>query len=142
MTNPTVVYLAHPLGADTRDEIKANISRAKRWILWAITNYQVAVVANWILYCEVLDDMNPAHRELGIQHDLAIMRRCDELWLVGGRVSSGMRQELIDARRHQLVVRDFTEYGPSPFAFEPPKLQDVPCVETEFLHPDDVGKEF
>lgn len=142
MADPTVVYLAHPLSAGTREGILTNISRAKRWVHWAIENYRVAVVANWILYCEVLDDMNPEHRALGIQHDLLIMRRCDELWLVGGRVSSGMRQEMIDARKHRLVVRDFTEFGAFASAFPPPNLDDVPLIETEFLHPDDVGKEF
>jgi hypothetical protein len=90
-----VIYLAHPLGAATKEGVQANIARAKRWIRWIYDNFKdVAVVADWLITCEVLDDHNPEHRAHGMRMNKAVIPRCDEFWMVGGRVSSGMGDEL------------------------------------------------
>jgi hypothetical protein len=54
-------------------------------------------------------------RDLGLACDFALIERCDELWLVGGRVSPGMALEAEHARKHGVTVADFTHAG-----YEPP----------------------
>jgi hypothetical protein len=141
----TIIYMAHPVGAPTPQGLQDNLTRAKKWVRWIFDHYpNTAVLANWLYECEVLDDFNPEHRKLGLQHDFAILRRCDELWLVGGRVSNGMMAERQAAWNAGIPVRDLTPLGDWPparvsslanFLAPPPELHSSP-------HPDDVGREF
>jgi len=102
-----MVYLAHPYGGDPD-----NLKRALRWFTWVARNYRdVAPVMDWHLMCQVLEE-NVLNREYGLECDIEIARRCDEIWLVGGRVSAGMKRE---SAGHP-CVRDLTALG-----FEPPK---------------------
>lgn len=112
-----VVYVAHPLSGPDRD---ANIARASRWCAWAFKS-GYAPVADWIVLASQLDE---SYREQGLRADCALIKRCDELWYVGGRISDGMRIEGATARLVGVPVKDLTEIGE-----EPP----------EYLHP---GGEF
>lgn len=55
-------------------------------------------VASHLLYPQMLNDNNPAERELGMMFGLALMRMCDEVWVFGS-VSSGMAQEIEEAKK-------------------------------------------
>lgn len=102
-----VIYMAHPLSGD----IAGNLERAKAWLRWIEEHHNVAVVASWITECEVWDDNNPDHRAAGLARDLAVLVRCDELWLVGPRISSGMRAEAEVAIGRGIPVIDMTVDG-------------------------------
>lgn len=99
-----VVYMAHPVSGD----IPGNLAKARRWVRFLERTYDVAVVASWITECEIWDDTNPAHRAAGLKRDLAVLRRCDELWLVGPQISKGMRFEAEHAKAHSIPIRDMT----------------------------------
>src|SRR3990170_7868143 len=96
------VYVAHPVGAPTQEEVDANIARAKRWYRWLCdTQPDCAFVANWIVDVEVYHgadtNMIPGHPEhearlRGLDRDDAVIAACDEFWMVGGRVSGGMQR--------------------------------------------------
>lgn len=102
------VYIAHPLGRDLDRE--ANRARASRWVGYAGT-LGFAPVADWI----ILSGQWPEERrELGLQIDFALIERCDELWLCGGRVSPGMRLEAEHARSLKKLVLDLTPLGAEP----------------------------
>lgn len=122
-----IVYVAHPVGAATAEGVQANLVKARRWLQWIMRNFAVAVVADWVLYCELLDDMNPADRAFGLVCDDALVSACEEIWLVGGRVSSGMAREKGVAEGLGLLIRDLTELGEEP-PLEVPDgfLEDVP----------------
>ena len=103
-----VVYMAHPVSGD----VEGNLRRAKQWLRWyEEQNPTSAVVANWITECEVWDDSNPAHRAAGLERDIAVLKRCDAIVLVGGRVSSGMAGEVAIAEKHGLEIEDLTHLG-------------------------------
>ena len=108
-----VVYMAHPAGAPTPEEHRANLARAKRWFRWA-AEQGVSVIADWIIYCEVWDDANPVQRGNGLEHDDAAIRRCDAVWLVGGRVSYGMERACLTAGDAGIPVADWTHLGEEP----------------------------
>jgi hypothetical protein len=104
----TVVYMAHPIGGDP----EGNLARARRWMRWILDHYpMVAVCVPWLPYVEVLDDYDPEHRDRGVRDDLEILKRCDEVWLVGDRVSPGMEAEKWLAISLGKVVVDFTQTG-------------------------------
>jgi hypothetical protein len=100
-----VVYLAHPLSGD----IERNRANAARWVAWATVVHRVAVVADWITLSGQLSEAEG--RELGLECDKALIERCDEIWLVGGRVSPGMLLELEHAKRHRKLAVDLTHMG-------------------------------
>lgn len=110
-----VIYLAHRLGdgPDRADNLRA----AANWGAWATRQYAVAVIADWIWLAGELPE-TPGNRALGLAADLALVARCDEVWLVGGRVSPGMQEEADRARKLGIPVVDLTHLGPVPPALE------------------------
>ncbi len=104
-----VIYLAHPYGGKPE-----NLERAMRWVRWVEETQAVAVNANWIIECLVWDDANPEERAAGLARDIANIRRCDEIWAVGGRISDGMKVELAAAGEHGIPMLDLTEAGDEP----------------------------
>jgi hypothetical protein len=107
-----VIYLCHPVSG----AVESNLAAARRWLRWIYdTQPGVTVVCQWILDCEVLDDSNPDHRAMGLDHDFAIIERCDEIWAVGPRVSTGMALEIEHATRHGIPLLDLVSvYGAEP----------------------------
>ncbi|UCC74945.1 MAG: hypothetical protein JSV86_10465 [Gemmatimonadota bacterium] len=117
-----VVYVAAPLGADTEEEVQSNLARALRWYRWACdTQLDCAFVMNW--YVDILvypgADVGPFRdanddRQHGLLRDDAVIRACDEYWMVGGRVSGGMGRGRHTARQAGTAVVDLTHLGPEP----------------------------
>lgn len=108
-----VLYMAHPVAGD----VPANLARAKRWLRWLRRAMPDAVVvAPWLHDLEVLeeDDNDPHVRATGLRRDCAVVSRCDGLVLVGGRVSSGMREERDTAEAQSKLVLDLTGMGNEP----------------------------
>jgi len=121
-----VIYFAHPLGAPTPEGVTANIARAKRWVRWIYDNFpDVAVVADWLITVEVLDDFNPEHRKHGMEMNKAIIPCCKEFWMCGGRVSNGMQDESVVAIAAQLRIFDLTWIGNEPPLLVPEKLRAI-----------------
>jgi hypothetical protein len=116
-----VIYLAHPVSGD----VTGNLARARRWLRWIYDNFDVAVIADWVLTCEVLDDSRPAHRAHGLAMDRALVEICDEFWMVGGRVSGGMQTEREMALGANVIVRNLTWLGEEPPAEMPEQLREA-----------------
>lgn len=115
MSDPMrVVYIAAPLSAPTPEGIEANRHRAALWAAWALTEYDVSPVCSWIVLTGILPE-TPANRKLGLAADKAQVALCDECWLVGGRVSSGMAEEASVAKK----VVDLTHLGEWPPGYKP-----------------------
>jgi hypothetical protein len=121
-----VVYVAHPLNAPTREAMDANRENAARWCALIAKTFKFGTIADWIVLSSQWDETTE-NRELGLALDLTLLGRCDELWLVGGRISAGMAIELEHARKIGLRIVDLTSLG-----YECPRELspfDVGCVE-------------
>jgi hypothetical protein len=111
-----LVYLAHPLSGD----IAANLARAKRWLRWVLDlELPIAPIAPWIDIVEAWEQADAGKEDgylrwRGLEMDLAVVERCDEIWLVGGTISTGMALERERALKHHLRVNDLTFLGPEP----------------------------
>lgn len=105
-----LAYIAHPLGSCPDRE--ANRARAARWCAWA-ARQGVSPVATWIVLSSQWDE-SEENRALGLACDVAAIERCDELWLVGGRVSPGMAIESAAAVESAVEVVDLTHLGEEP----------------------------
>ena len=52
-----------------------------------------------LLFTRFLDDLKPEERELGCRMGLEVLEKCDELWVMGPRISEGMAAEIEYAER-------------------------------------------
>lgn len=103
-----VVYVAHPLNGDDRELNRAN---AAQWCGYLAEVHGIAPVAPWIVISGVWDE---SKRALAFELNLATIERCDELWLVGGRITEGMALESRHARACGVEVRNLTSLGFTP----------------------------
>jgi hypothetical protein len=100
MSERPLVYIAHKLAGDW----EANIADARLWVRAALlAGY--APVAPYLMAYDVLHE--PEDRALGMEWDLAVLPRCDEIWLCGDTVSPGMQDEWKKAEAEGLRVRHF-----------------------------------
>ncbi len=134
---PTVVYVAHPYGGDP-----ANLARARRWVRWLNREFfpRYAFIAPWIDVCDGVPE-TPWNRTAGIAFASREVAKADELWMVGGRVSDGMKDEAEAARFAQLPVRSFVCLGHEPgLRFDPQIRTRTGCHDLDPNWPDSSGR--
>ena len=83
-----LVYIASPLSGD----VEQNLDFARQACRYAIAQ-GVTPFAPHLLYPQMLDDNDPAERQLGIDMGNQMLELCKELWLCGDRNSPGMKGE-------------------------------------------------
>jgi hypothetical protein len=99
-----LIYLAAPLSPIRTETRDSNIHRAKViYEALSLKHHDLAFLALWILNAEIFDETE-VNRELGMKRNFTIINRCDELWLVGPRVSPGMAAEEAHAARCGIPV--------------------------------------
>lgn len=112
-----IAWMLHPLRGYGEYSSEDNLARAKRWMKWCLQNLQeVEVCADWILWCELLDDANPEERARGLRYDQEMTRRCDMVIVCGGHLSSGMQSDLDIAKTEGKMILDLTDFGDWPSA--------------------------
>jgi hypothetical protein len=65
-------------------------------------------IASHLLYPQILNDNDTAERNMGLMFGLALLKLCDEVWVFGS-ISSGMAQEIEEAKRLNKKVTYFEE---------------------------------
>lgn len=98
-----MVYIASPYAGD----VENNIAFAKAACRYAMEQGCTPVAVH-LIYPQLLNDLIPEERELGIQMGLRVLRACDELWICGDRVSQGMQAEYQEAKKLGIPVRYIT----------------------------------
>ena len=99
-----LVYICSPYAG----EVERNIRFAQEACHYAISQ-NCAPVAVHLIYPQLLDDMVPKERKIGIQMGLRILITCEELWLCGSCISTGMLYELKEAEQLGIPVRKVSE---------------------------------
>ena len=100
-----LAYLAHPVSPETGESVESNLADAKRCLKSLAELYpDICFIAPWIVECQIWDDCDPEHRSSGLKRCHVVIARCDELWMCGPRISSGMAGELAVAREHGLRI--------------------------------------
>ena len=97
--NRRKVYVASPYAGDTESNVKAAVSYCRQ-----VIRAGYMPVASHLMYPQILDDSDPAQRELGLLFGLALLKLCDEVW-VFGPVSPGMEQEVREAGHLHIPVK-------------------------------------
>lgn len=89
-------------------DIETNTAFAKKACWYAIHQGHTPIAVH-LLYPQMLDDAEPTEREIGLRLGHRVLEVCDELWLCGGRVSSGMAREIEEAQRLGIPIRQIGE---------------------------------
>lgn len=95
-----LVYICSPYAG----EIERNIQFVRDACYYAMKQ-NCAPVAVHLLYPQLLDDTIAAEREAGIRMGLRVLVSCDEVWVCGDRISSGMEREIAEAKHMGLPIR-------------------------------------
>ena len=62
-------------------------------------------VAVHLMYPQFLDDRVPKERKAGLKMGRRVLAACEEIWLCGERMSSGMKAEEAEAKRLGIPIR-------------------------------------
>ncbi len=98
------IYVASPYAGHTA----SNRAAAIRYCQYVITQGKMPI-ASHLMYPQILNDGDPQERELGLLFGLSLLSLCDEVWVFGTDVTSGMRREIEEAKRLGKPVRHVGE---------------------------------
>lgn len=98
-----IVYIAHPIGGDVEKNIKRVLAIVRDL---SLVN-EVIPFAPYIVDVQSLDDSKFSERAIGFEHNMQMFLRgfIDEVWLYGGRISSGMQIEIDMAKNLSIPVK-------------------------------------
>lgn len=103
--NRRFVYICSPL----RGDYEKNTENARTFCRVAAKYSPVGVIpiAPHLYFPQFLYDGNPEERALGIEAGLALLEKCEELWVFGiDNPSEGMRAELNHAKELGIPILD------------------------------------
>ena len=89
-------------------DVENNVKNAIRYCRFAIDKKKMPIAAH-LLYPQIVDDNNTDEREIGTMYGLALLALCDEVWCFGENLSSGMEQEIKEAKRLGKPIKYFSE---------------------------------
>jgi len=103
--NKPLVYIASPY----RGDVKRNIEKARNYCRFAVGKGAIPL-ATHLLYPQFMDDNDKAQRKLGLSFALALLGKCDELWVMGTTLTDGMLNEMQEANKLGIPIRYFNEF--------------------------------
>ena len=119
-----LVYISSPL----RGDVERNIQRARDYCAYA-ASCGVIPLAPHTIFTQYLDDEQPEQREQGLRMGRDLMWRCDDLWVVGSTISSGMREEIELAKKLYMPI----------FYVPEEQVQDAGCQQEGHGGPEGEG---
>ena len=99
-----LVYICSPYRGDT---IK-NAENARSYSRAAVDRGYIPLAPHLLLPQYLSDDI-PEERELAMFMNMVFLGKCNELWVVGSRITEGMQKEIEKAKRHCKTIRYFSE---------------------------------
>jgi hypothetical protein len=105
----TLVYLSTPLWQDVPGAMRV----AERWVAWVLAAYpHIVPFSAWLVWGATMGDA--AGRMRALDCAVEVVQRCDEIWMVGGRITPLMQAEMTSAERYGKRVLDLSFMGLDP----------------------------
>lgn len=103
-----VVYICSPCrprytGDLGEEELQINLRNAEAYSYAAVVSHAVPIAPH-LLFTRFLDEFNPSHRNIAIEMGGEVLKRCDELWVFGDRLTEGMQAEIDAAERLKMPI--------------------------------------
>lgn len=103
-----MVYIASPLRGDYNQNIKNAVEYCR-----LATESGVLALAPHIIFSQWCNDSIPEQREQGLKLGLSLLEKAEELWVMGSRISEGMKGEIDFAREYGIPIL-YVEHAHSP----------------------------
>ena len=97
-----LVYICSPYSG----EIEKNTQKARQYSRFAVDQGAIPLAAH-LLLPQFMSEEN--ERELALFMDIVLMSRCEEVWVFGEDITSGMAAEIAKAKKKNMTIRYFTE---------------------------------
>lgn len=97
-----LVYICSPYSGD----IAGNMRKARQYCRFAVDRGAIPLAAH-LLFPQFMSES--AERELALFMDMVLVGKCEEVWVFGERVTSGMAWEIAKAKKKNMTIRYFTE---------------------------------
>lgn len=98
------VYVCSPL----RGDVERNIRKANGYCRFAVQQ-GVLPFAPHAIFTGFLDDTIPEERRLGMTLGIELLKRSDELWVFGKKITEGMQSEIKAAVELNIPIQYFDE---------------------------------
>lgn len=99
-----LVYICSPFAGDTA----GNTQKARHYCRFAVRNGAIPFAPH-LLFPQFLDDGKPAERAIGMFMGMVFLGKCEQLWVFGKDISTGMAAEIEKAEKRDMLIRYFTE---------------------------------
>lgn len=97
-----LVYICSPFSGD----IEGNKKMAAQFAEFAYKNGCIPVTPH--LLFPFMNDESPNERALALHMDIVLMGKCQEVWVLSERITSGMSAEIEKATKRRQTVRYFS----------------------------------
>ncbi|MFA5638381.1 MAG: DUF4406 domain-containing protein [Anaerovoracaceae bacterium] len=97
-----LVYIASPFAGD----IGRNSTKAQGYCRFAVSKGFIPLAPH-LHYPQFMDDGDKEQRELGQFFALVLLGKCDEIWVFGTHISSGMEREIAKAKKRRIPIHYF-----------------------------------
>lgn len=94
--------------SEYRGDIEANTNKARKYARFAAQCVYSPIVPH-LLFPQFLDDAKADERIRGIELGILQMKQCDEIWILGTDISTGMNYEIEKVKGMSIVTRMFDE---------------------------------
>ena len=98
-----IVFICSPFAGD----VEGNAMRARRYGRFAVSEKVIPIIPH-LMYPQFLEEGDPEERKLGMEMGLVLLSKCQELWVFGNHLSSGMTVEVNKAKSWKIPIRTFT----------------------------------
>lgn len=96
-----IIYIAHPIGGNVDANVKSVLSIVRELNM---SGLPIVPFAPYIVDVLALDDSDPVQRTRGFKNNNQLFDFVDEVWLYGGRITSGMQVEIDWANERGIPV--------------------------------------
>ena len=97
-----LVYICSPYSGD----IERNTEKARYYSRFAVDQGVIPLAAH-LLLPQFMSEIK--ERDLTLFMDLVLLGRCEQVWVFGETISSGMSMEIARAKKKNMTIRYFTE---------------------------------
>jgi len=81
---------------------------ARAYCRFAVSKGSVPLAPH-LLFPQFMDDGDKDQRELGLLFALILLDKCDELWIFGERISTGMAAEIAKAKERGMPIKYYNQ---------------------------------
>lgn len=127
-----VFYMAHPIQSDAKFDFNSNMSHVVEMLgffsslgIRCIAPYHTIILAN--------ANRDPAAIKAGLETDIVVVKQTRRLILVGHKISSGMKDELLAAREASAIVWNFVGLSRRGIAESPEVRNYITDIESAKL---------